>query len=163
MAKEGTVADLDRAVRHWQHLRDEERGVEDYLRRWERRELHAARTYDGMMVVELTLPLEEGEEVLRLLDAAATAAFGNEPVDGGSREPALSPRRRVDALLDLLRAGSGSGSGPGGADCYTLHLVADLDALAERFGLRSELLDGSPVATETLRRVPVTVASSATC
>ncbi len=65
--------------------------------------------------------------------------------------------------MDLLRAGSGSGSGPGGADCYTLHLVADLDALAERFGLRSELLDGSPVATETLRRVPVTVASSATC
>jgi hypothetical protein len=72
-------------VRHWQHLRDQERGVEDYLRRWDRRSLDASRTYDGMMVIELNLPLEEGEEVLRLLDAAVTATLGEEPVDGGSR------------------------------------------------------------------------------
>jgi hypothetical protein len=153
LAKEGTVGDLDRAVRHWQHLREQERGVEDYLRRWERRWLHASRTYDGMVMVGLTLPLEEGEEVLRLLDAATATTFWEEPVEGGSREPVCSPRRRVDALLDLLRAGAGGGAGPGGADRYTLHLVADVDALAERVGLRSELLDGSPVALETLRRV----------
>jgi hypothetical protein len=52
-----------------------------------------------------------------------------------------------------LRAGSGSGPGPSGADRYTLHLVADVDALAERLGPRSDLLDGLPVAIETLRRV----------
>jgi hypothetical protein len=85
LAKEGTVGDLDRAVRHWQHLREQERGVEDYLRRWDRRSLRAARTYDAMMVMEVVLPLEEGEEVLRLLDAAVAARLGEEPVDGGSR------------------------------------------------------------------------------
>ncbi|HEX2274013.1 MAG TPA: DUF222 domain-containing protein [Acidimicrobiales bacterium] len=153
LANEGTVGDLDRAVRHWQHLQDQDRGVEDYLRRWDRRWLRASRTYDGMVVMEMVLPLEEGEEVLRLLDAAVAAGLAEEPVDGGSREPALSPRRQVDALLDLLRAGSGGGPTPGGADRYTLHLVADVDVLAKRLGLRSELLDGQPVAAETLRRV----------
>jgi hypothetical protein len=59
----------------------------------------------------------------------------------------------VDALLGLLRAGSGGGPGPAGADRYTLHLVADVEALAKRLGRRSELLDGSPVAAETLRRL----------
>ncbi len=73
-------------------------------------------------------------------------------MDGGSREPALSPRRRVDALLDPLRAGSGGGAGPGGADRYTVHLVADIQALDQRLG-RSETLDGSPVSMETLRRI----------
>ncbi len=86
LAAEGTVADLDRAVRHWQYLRDQEGGVEDYLRRWDRRWLRASRSFDGMVVIELTLPLEEGEEVLRLLDAAKGSALVDEPVDGGSRE-----------------------------------------------------------------------------
>ncbi len=44
LAKEGTVADLDRAVRHWQHLRDQERGLDDYLERWDRRALRPSRT-----------------------------------------------------------------------------------------------------------------------
>ncbi|MDQ4133889.1 MAG: HNH endonuclease [Actinomycetota bacterium] len=152
LAREGTVAELDRVVRHWQHLRDQERGVDDYLRRWDRRWLRAHRTYDGMVVAELTLPLEEGEEVLRLLDAAVAASLVEEPVDGGSREPAISPRRRVDALLDLLRAGSAGGAGPGGADRYTLHLVSDVEALAGRLGL-AETVDGWAVSIETLRRI----------
>ena len=64
-------------------------------------------------------------------------------------------QRRVDALLDLVRAGQGQlDAQPPRADPdrYTLHLVADVDALSDRVG-RAELVDGSPVGLETLRRV----------
>ena len=134
LAEHGTVADLDRAVRHWETLRDQERGVDDYLRRYDRRSLHASRTYDGMMVIEAVLPVEEGEEALRLIDGA---------VDGGSREP----QKRADALMALLRGDVGA------ADRYTLNLVADVDVVADRFGTRAELADGTPIGHETLRRL----------
>jgi hypothetical protein len=49
--------------------------------------------------------------------------------------------------MDLVR-----GATPG-ADRYTLHLVADVDVLADRFGWRAELFDGSSLAAETLRRL----------
>jgi hypothetical protein len=106
LAKEGTVADLDRAVRHWRHLRDQERGLDDYLQRWDRRALRPSRTYDVMVVLEVILPVEEGEEVLRLLEVAAAAEDPvEEAVDRGSREPIWWSRRRVDALLDLSERG----------------------------------------------------------
>lgn len=36
LAGAGTVADLERAVHHWADLRDQERGLDDYLRRFEK-------------------------------------------------------------------------------------------------------------------------------
>src|SRR5439155_18636210 len=98
LASRGSAADLERVARHWRLLQEQERGVEDYLARFERRALRASRTFDGMMVVEVVLPIEEGEELLAHLRAAA-----DRPVDGGSHEP--TGRRRVDALMDLARAG----------------------------------------------------------
>lgn len=145
LAEAGTVADLDRAVRHWAQIQEQERGVEDYLARYDRRAVHASRTYDGMMVIEMVLPVEEGEEVLGLLDGA-------KPVDGGSGEPQPIAQRRADSLVELVRAGSHAVAAPG-SERYLLHLVADVDALADRFGGRAELLDGTPLATETLRRL----------
>lgn len=47
LAETGTAADLERAARHWAALRDQERGVDDYLRRFDRRRLGGSRTYDG--------------------------------------------------------------------------------------------------------------------
>lgn len=70
-----------------------------------------------------------------------------------------SSRRReraaaADAFLELLRAGRGSvAAGVAGTDLYTLHLVADVDAVADRFGLAAELFDGTPIGSETLRRL----------
>jgi hypothetical protein len=146
LAEAGTVADLDRDVRHWARLEEQERGVDDYLRRLDRRAVRASRTYDGMVVVEVVLiPAEEGEEALILLD-------GGKAVDGGSCEPASVAQRRADALMDLLRAGQ-DGTGAPGSDRYTLHRVADVDAVADRFGISAELLDGGPLSTETLRRL----------
>jgi hypothetical protein len=145
LAEAGTVADLDRAVRHWAHLQGQERGVEDYLARYDRRAVHASRTYDGMVVIEAVLAVEEGEEVLGLLDGAKA-------VDGGSCEPQPAAHRRADALVELVRAGRGAVAAPG-SERYLLHLVADVDAVADRFGVRAEVLDGPPLATETLRRL----------
>jgi hypothetical protein len=121
------------------------RGVEDYLARFDRRGLRASRTYDGMMVFEVVLPVEEGEEVLGLLDGGMAG-------DGGSRKPAPVAQRRADALVERLRAGR-DGAGAAGSERYTLHLVADVDVVADRFGATGELFDGSPLAAETLRRL----------
>src|SRR6476619_7600244 len=65
LAGDGTTADVERVVRHFEQLQEQERGVDDYLRRFDRRGLPAARTFDGMMVIEMVLPIEEGEELLR--------------------------------------------------------------------------------------------------
>jgi hypothetical protein len=150
LARDGTTADVERVVRHFEQLQEQERGVDDYLRRFDRRSLRAARTFDGMMVIEMVLPIEEGEELLRHVRAA-------EAVDKASAESASTGpgQRRVDALLDLVRAGDGQLEAPPRAadpDRYTLHLVADVDALADRGG-RAELVDGTPVSLATISRV----------
>ena len=49
--------------------------------------------------------------------------------------------------MALIRAGRASIDKPGHVDRYTLHVVADLDALLVGMG-RAELMDGSPVAIE---------------
>ena len=54
--RDGTTADLERVVRHFEQLQEQERGVDGYLERFDRRSLRAARTFDGMMAIEMVLP-----------------------------------------------------------------------------------------------------------
>src|SRR3954447_6940940 len=54
--------------------------------------------------------------------------------------------------MALIRAGRASLDKPGHVDRYTVHVVADMSTLLVGVG-RSELLDGSPIAIETLRRI----------
>jgi hypothetical protein len=54
--------------------------------------------------------------------------------------------------MDLARAGRSSLDKPGHVDRYTLHVVADIDALVAKAG-STGLLDGTPVGVETLRRL----------
>src|SRR5438270_2852355 len=49
LADVGSSADLERAARRFEQLREQERGVDDYLRRYDRRAVRASRTFDGMM------------------------------------------------------------------------------------------------------------------
>jgi hypothetical protein len=148
LAEVGTCSDLDRAARHFEKLRDQERGVDDYLARFDRRALRASRTFDGMLVIEAVLPIEEGEEFLSNLRVAVDKASTGAPT-------APAAQRRLDALLELSRhAHDGHCVGDtSGADRYTLHLLADVDALAGPGDGRAELLNGAPVAIETLRRM----------
>lgn len=142
LAESGTTADLERVARRYEQLAEQERGVDDYLRRYDRRAVRASRTYDGMMVIEKVLPIEEGEEYLALLEA----------VDECSAERSSTVQRRADSAMELARAGRASLDKPGHVDRYTVHVVADLDALLHKMG-RAELIDGTPVAMETLRRL----------
>ena len=64
-------------------------------------------------------------------------------------------KRRVRAHLDLLRAGRAHLETPtdtSGADRYTLHAVADVDLSTGQLSGRTELIDGTPLAKETLER-----------
>ncbi|HEX3394231.1 MAG TPA: DUF222 domain-containing protein [Acidimicrobiales bacterium] len=142
LAESGTTADLERVARRYEQLAEQEHGIDDYLRRYDRRCVRASRTYDGMMVIEKVLPIEEGEEYLALLEA----------VDECSAEHSSTGRRRADAAMALARAGRASLDKPGHVDRYTVHVVADLDALVAKVG-RAELIDNTPVAMETLRRL----------
>jgi hypothetical protein len=140
VAEIGTVADLERAVRRYEQLREQEKGVDDYLRRYDRRATRASRTYDGMMVIEQVLPIEEGEEYIALLDAA---------VEDSSAEESSTAQRRTDAALALARAGWATFDKPTSVDRYTVHAVVNV----ESFPNGAELLDGSPISPETLKRL----------
>ena len=122
LAESGTTADLERVARRFEQLAAQDRGVDDYLRRYDRRGVRASRTYDGMMVIEHVLPVEEGEEYLALLHA----------VDECSAEQSSTTQRRADAVMDLARAGRASFDRPAHVDRYTVHVVAELDALVQQ-------------------------------
>src|SRR5205807_10076117 len=77
LAQKGTTADLEVAVRHYQELRDQEKPVDSYLRRWDKAAVRGTRTFDGMMVIETVAPIEEGQELMAHLRAAEAAG----PVD----------------------------------------------------------------------------------
>jgi hypothetical protein len=142
VARLGTTADLERLARHFEHLEQQERGVEDYLRRYDRRTIRASRTYDGMMIIEKVFTLEEGEEYLAHLEAVDECPAGQ----------TSTGQRRADADMALIRAGRASLDKPGHIDRYTVHVVADLSTLLVGIG-KAELMDGSPIAIETLRRI----------
>jgi hypothetical protein len=147
LAEAGTAADLEIAVRHYVKLQEQEKPVDDYLRRWDRATVRSARTYDGMMVIETVAPVEEGQEILAMMRSAETAG----PVDSAES----TGKRRLRAMLDLLRAGHANldtANDASGADRYTLHAVADIDVLAGTRTGRAELIDGTPVAPETIER-----------
>jgi uncharacterized protein DUF222 len=143
LAKAGTVRDLERVVRRYEQLKEQERGVDDYLRRYERRGTYVSRTYDGMMVIEKVLPIEEGEEYLAHLDAS---------VDECSREQSSTAQRRTDAALALARAGRASLDKPSSGDRFTVHVVTEIEALIQGSG-RAELLDGTSIGIKTLQRM----------
>src|SRR5439155_9165261 len=94
-------------------------------------------------VIEQVLPIEEGEEYLSLVDGA---------VDDSSVGDSSTAQRRTDAAMALARAGRASLDKPNGGDRYTVHVVADIDALTKATG-RAELMDGTPIGITTLQRM----------
>jgi len=61
LAKVGTTADLERVVRRFEQLQEQERGVDDYLRRFDRRSLRAARTFDARRPLRSRRPDGSGQ------------------------------------------------------------------------------------------------------
>jgi hypothetical protein len=133
LAAVGTAADLERVAHKWKDLKDQDRGVDPYLRRWDRRTLRRSRTFDGMAVVEIVMPAEDEAEFFGVIDhvCAETSSTG---------------QRRLDALPAIVRAGAGGDAPP--PERYMVHVVGDLDALAGKVGARAELLDATPLSVE---------------
>src|SRR5205807_2702084 len=76
--------------------------------------------------------------------------FANAPFP--SAGASSTPQPRLDALVEAARRCRDRLPESSGADRYTLHAVADIDVLLRRGDGRAELLDGTPVSVETLRR-----------
>lgn len=167
LGRAGTVADVERMVRHYNLHRDQERPPADPSLR---RGLRVRRGPEGMATVEITLTEVEIEEVVAALrlaldsataaDRSAAAESTGGPVDesaAAEREtaPAVAPidalpypARRADAFMDLLRAGAAHlGEGPApGADRYLVHLVREA-------GQPVRLVDGAPLPPSTAATV----------
>jgi hypothetical protein len=73
-------------------------------------------------------------------------------VDKASAGALSTAQSRLDALVEAARRCRDRLPESSGADRYTLHAVADVDVLLRRGDGRAELLDGTPVSVETLRR-----------
>ncbi len=164
VARAGSVADVERAVRFYQLHADQERPPRDA---WQHRGLRIRPGVDGTSTLEVTLTDLEIQEVktvlqafidLRAEDESARADSSPEPVDESapadsptgfvapSDEPSW-PARRADALMEMTRvalAHANDGNAMG-ADRYLVHVVKRGDDM--------ELIDGTPIDTDTADRI----------
>ncbi len=169
LAAAGTVADIERAVRHYQLHADQHRPPTDIDTR---RGLRIIRNYDGTGRVEITLTDIETEElagaVRAFIDhpgpdqpspdrpgAVDESSAGDRPtlraVDESSAEDRRPwPARQADALMDMTRtaiAHADDGHAVG-ADRYLVHLVTHADTPDD-----TRLVDGTPIDVATAERV----------
>lgn len=142
LARVGTAQDLEQAGRHYEALKQQELGVQHYLKRYERRRLHCSKTYDAMMVIEVVVPIEDGEELMGAINKTA-----HRPVDKALAGDTLT-ERRVDALIELVRSGLSNSPTSAGDDRYTLHLIANVNDLNN-----ATTASGEPIGGETVRRL----------
>jgi hypothetical protein len=144
LAATSTVADLERAVRHYQLCAEQDQPPD--FRRLECPSLHIRRGYDGTGSIEATFNDLEIDEIDAALRDAMDQKMGDEPVeessaDDTSTDPVPVGNRRAAALMDLIRIGvthlrellTPSG------DRYTIHIVTDPDLR------HPEHLDGTPI------------------
>lgn len=143
------LAELKGTVSYWRQAADAERAAEDEERRLERRNLHAAPTFEGMVHTDGDLDPEIGQTYLTALRAAADADVRT----GSGPDLRTSGQRRADALgvicrhyLDCLNRPTVAGERP--------HVVVtlDLESLEGRTGRRCELEDLGPITAETARQ-----------
>lgn len=110
LAEEGTVVDVERAVRSYLRHAEGERPPTDPAAA---RQLHLRPRHDGTTTVVAVLTDAEAAELRVALDAEAA-------VDGSSADDRPWPVRRADALLELARR---SGPRRGSGERTTLHVV----------------------------------------
>jgi hypothetical protein len=158
LARHSTAAQLERMVRAYRGVVARDRAAAGRPARfvtWEHDD-------DGSLLLRARLPAEEGALVLAALDAAERQIHGipsgvSDVAEGVSAEtlPAAG-ERRVDALLamsDAMLAGAAATDRSGG-DRHQIVVHVDTAALADDPDAgSSELADGSPLGSETARRL----------
>jgi hypothetical protein len=160
LARSMTASQLDRLVARYRGVRAAttdtaqarraRRGLADYL------------DDDGTRVIVIRLPAEDGERVVRVIDAAAQAAWQARRNAPAAPEPGIDPQddeslpaRRADAVVELIeRAGRADPNPSGDPDrtLLVLHVHAEVLAHDEPDGA-CHLEHGAAIAPDTARRL----------
>lgn len=143
-----SVADLRRAVGHWEQQVDYPGALRDVADRERRRSLYLAEMMDGMGDVRGTLTPELHDLVSTAIDARVSPTF----LDADDRR--TPAQRRADALGDVCRfyLDHNEDSVTSGGEKPHVTVTVDWDTLAGRARQLPEIAD-TPVSPETIRRI----------
>ncbi len=144
LAKEGSVRDLQRAIRHYELLVDQERPP-GRDRDFERGS-HTKVIGLGMKQARTSLPdaeMAEYESILKaFLDLSADGAGETVTWDG----------RRADAVMEMARTAlAAAGKRAAGIDRYMTHVMIDVDTLIGDGPGVARLADGTPIEAGAAR------------
>lgn len=191
LARCASVADVERAVRHYELNADQHRAARDLC---SRRSLHITSNFDGTTHLEATLSAIEGEELAaalaRFMDRDQHQVGGSEPPSWSdlyqspaedSPEPGWSEattatgcspvppepswsQRRVDALMDMVRVGVAHADDDHSAapERYLVHLVVAQDQTTLGDGTELDFVDAQQAACGSPAVVHVLGASGET-
>jgi hypothetical protein len=149
LAAEGTVLQLEQAVRHYQLLADQDRPPDGRAGRDDYRGVHCSYGLNGTGRSVIDLTDLETKEFVNALQAFADPdpQAVNARADSGAPVPFW--QRKADAFMDLVRtalAHAHDGHAMG-ADRYQLHIVQDVHTGQGRH------LDGTPLNEATLAQL----------
>ena len=162
IARHGTASHMEKLVRQFRKVKRLE-AMEQENARHDLRELSWHVDDDGSYVFRARLTPEQGERVIRAIEAACdendselknvSAETSARPETGPQSEPVA--QRRADALERLADAFFGAGSSTvSGGDRCTIHLHTTPDTLAANGDTaEAELESGARVSAETSRRL----------
>lgn len=161
LAEHSTAAQLDRIVRGMRHMTTAD--ANEALRK---RHLSLWWEADGSLSINANLPAEEGAAFARALDAmhdllrerdAGDDASKGPDAEPGSAEPPQEPHERrsatnADALAAMAESALvGPGESRTGGERYEIVVHVDANALMSLGS--AKVVDGSPLAPETARRL----------
>jgi len=154
MARHATAADVERAVRDQQWVLRAEAGTAH-----EERFLSVTHDDGGSILIKGRLPREAGALLLKALEAASDRLYqeAKSVPAGTSVTVGLDRRTRyADALAELAETAltAQAHAARSGGDRYQVVVHIDQHGLTgQDVAERSELEDGAPLATETVRRI----------
>jgi Domain of unknown function (DUF222) len=153
LAATGTVLALEQAVRHYRLNDEQDRAVDPFWRRHDRRGVRLHRGLTGMGAAEITLTDVELEELATAVQAFIDLTIPPTP-PVTSREDSSTGSddtpwraKRADAFMDMVRTAVAHAhdGAAAGADRYMVHVVTDVNGGA--------LIDGTPLDAETVARL----------
>ncbi|MEX0914791.1 MAG: DUF222 domain-containing protein, partial [Wenzhouxiangellaceae bacterium] len=161
IARHGTAAHVDRLVSQFRKVKRIE-ALEFENQRHELREMNWHIDDDGSYVIKARLTPEQGERVIKAVEAAMDEHF-NERQDAPAEESTASfdcrvsepvAQRRADALARVAEGFLGGEAGTSGGERSTIHVHTDLDTLRQDGeGAEGQLDSGAKISAETSRRL----------
>ena len=153
-ARAGTAAHVEKVVRGWRRVDEQER---EQLRH-QGRYLRAHTGEDGMVVVQARLAPEAGAALLAALDAAGVKLYGTPETlasVGASSDAPTAEQRRADAIGLIAESALAAGLDPGTrGDRYQVVVHVDVEALTLGAETGASLVgDQARVSAETSRRL----------